>query len=358
MMPARGVQVSLNFMPSFYHRHLGITYGEAYYFDPRYRAEVDGAENRFLHEILGRFGVGSRDPQPSATLFIQPIDMVKLTQGAQLRCPADATLETWGHPWSELTPGQIEGIDAQAAARHPVIDALIRQYHELHDFYGERADVFGIKAGAMTIHAPYTTAHQLCGESLFYLLMDDPDGAQRVFAKVWDIYRAIFARLVRELGAAPPRRLHLGDCSASLLSAEVYGSAVLPVNRALASEFPDSGYHSCGASSHLLQAFSGIPRLTTIELGAGTDMTAAVAALPGVVMRPLIDPVLMRDGPPARVEQTVTDLLTATATAPGTTLCAWSFDRDTPVRNVEAMYQTVEAWNAASATVAAARVGR
>jgi hypothetical protein len=30
--------------------------------------------------------------------------------------------------------------------------------------------------------------------------------------------------------------------------------------------------------------------------------------------------------------------------APATTLCAWSFDRDTPVANAEALYRTVESW--------------
>lgn len=120
--------VGLNFMPAFYRKHLALNYGEDYYFDPRYRAQVG------------------------------------------------------------------------------------------------RADLFGIKSGLMNIHEPFTTAHQLCGESLFLLLVDEPDSARMLFSKVWDIYRAIFERLVRELGAAPPRRLQLGDCSASMLSADLYRS--------------------------------------------------------------------------------------------------------------------------------------
>ncbi|MCX6992001.1 MAG: hypothetical protein NT011_02540 [Kiritimatiellaeota bacterium] len=336
--------VSLNFMPSFYHKHVGVTYGEAYYFEPRYRADVECAENRFLYEILGRFGVGSPHPAPSSDLFIQPIDLLKLTQGAELHCPPDATLETRGNPWAGLTPGQVERIDAQAAARHPIVDALVRQYREMRALYGERADVFGIKTGMMNIHTPYTTAHQLCGESLFLLLMDDPAAAQRLFAKVWEIYRAIFARLALEISAPPPRRLHLGDCSAGMLSPDVYRATVLPVNRTLAAGFPESSYHSCGVSSHLLEAFAEIPRVTAIELGAGTDLAAAVRILPGVAMRPLIDPVPVRDGTPERVRKIITDMLAATAGAPSTLLCAWSFDRETPVQNVEALYETVDAW--------------
>ncbi|MDA1088481.1 MAG: hypothetical protein O2901_15895 [Verrucomicrobia bacterium] len=52
-------QISLNFMPAFYRKNAGLRYGEAYLFDPAYRAEVQCAEERFLFESLGRHGVGS-----------------------------------------------------------------------------------------------------------------------------------------------------------------------------------------------------------------------------------------------------------------------------------------------------------
>ncbi len=345
-VPSR--MVSLNFMPGFYHKHLGVTYGEAYYFDPRYRAKVECAEARLLFEMLGRFGVGSPTPEPSASLFIQPIDLVKITQGAELHCPPHATLETRGHPWAGLTPDRIEAIRPDDAARHPIVDTLLRQYRELHALYGDRADVFGIAAGIMNVHTPFTTAHQLCGEELFPRLLDDPDGARRIFAKVWQIYRAIFDRLTREMGVGAPRRLQLGDCSACMLSAETYRSVVLPGNRALAADFRDSGYHSCGASSHLLAAFAELPRVTAIELGPGTDLAAAVRVLPGVAMRPLIDPVLMRNGSRSEVAEGVACTLSATAAAPETTLCAWSFDPETPVCNVETLYTTVAEWSGAA----------
>lgn len=348
------VRVSLNFMPAFYHRHLGLTYGEPYYFDPRYRAEVECAEGRLLYELLGRFGVGAAQPVPSASLFIQPIDLLKLTQGAALHCPPDATLESRGHPWADLSVEEVVRINAAAAARHPMVDGIVRQYRDMLGLYGERADVFGLKAGVMNIHAPYTAAHQLCGEALFLLLLDDPAAAQRIFAKVWEIYQAIFERLRRELGAPPSRHLNLGDCSASLLAPEVYRAAVLPINRTLAAGFPASSYHSCGASTHLLRAFAEIPHLTAIELGAGTDLRAAAQALPGLELRPLIDPVLMLNATPERVTQTVAEIVDATAAAAGTLLCAWSFDGNTPVRNVEALYTTVGAANAARPAAACA----
>jgi hypothetical protein len=335
------IAVSLNFAPSFYCKHLGVSYGEEFYFDPRYRAEVECRESQFLYEILGRYGVGDPHPLPSTGLFIQPIDLLKLTQGATLYCPSDATLESRGHPWAGLNAGQISRIDPRSAANHVFVDTLLEQYRTMLGMYGDKADLFGIKTGLMNLHAPFTTAHQLYGEDLFLMLLDDPDAARVVFRKIRDLYHAIFSRLALEMGAAIPTRLLLGDCSASLLSPGLYRDTVLPVNQELAKDFDSCGYHSCGPSTHLLTDFAHIPGLTSIELGAGTDLELAVRYLPRIAMRPLVDPVMMLDAASDTVREEVTALIEACAPAGSTTLCAWSFDRDTPVRNVEALYQTV-----------------
>jgi uroporphyrinogen-III decarboxylase len=206
--------------------------------------------------------------------------------------------------------------------------------------YGDRADIFGLKAGSMSIHTPYTTGHQLCGESLFMLMIEDPDGARIVLEKVWAVIQAVFGRLSEELGARPTN-LHLGDCSASMLSPAVYRDVVLPMNQKIASGFGAVGYHSCGSSSHLLKGFAALPSLGNIQLGPGTDLREAVRLMPGVTMQPLIDPLLMRNGTQSQVREGIAEVLEATAHAPQTMLCAWSFDRETPIENVAAMYEVV-----------------
>lgn len=344
-MAGHPIDISLNFMPAFFHKHLGVTYGEAFYFDPRYRAEVECAEGRFLHGILGRFGVGSPVPSPSPGLFIQPIDLLKATQGSPVHCPVDAALETRGHAWAGYTIAEIARLNPRDAAHHPFIDAILDQYRALQKLYGDRADLFGIKTGTMAIHTPFTTAHQLYGEALFYLLIDDPQGARAIFDKIWAMYQAIFARLCEALHAQRPARIGMGDCSAGLIAMEQYREAVLPANRAVSSDFAQVSYHSCGPSSHLLDAFAAIPKVTAIELGPGTDLARAVRCLPGVAMRPLVDPLVMRNGSPGAVGVLTSALATACAPAPATTLCAWSFDPETPLENVETLYSTIKQYN-------------
>jgi len=336
------VKISLNLMPAFFHKHIGTSYGGKFYFDPGYRAEVDRAEQRFLFDILGQFGIGSKEPEPSSNLFIQPIDLIKATQGADIHCPADATFETHGHPWAGKSAAEISQISASDAAEHPFVDKLLKQYGEMRLMYGESADIFGIKSGLMGIHSPYTTAHQLIGEELFYLMIDDPEAVRKIFVKIWEIYNAVFSRLASQLKIAFPTRIHLGDCSACMLSKENYSEIVLPVNRKIAEDFQSMSYHSCGASTHLLSAFSELPLLSSIELGPGTYFARAVKLMPVTAMSPLIDPVIIRNGSPEDVESLVKSVTSETFNAPAVTLCAWSLDKETPVANLQKLYLTLE----------------
>lgn len=235
-MTVKRVDISLNFMPAFFHKHIGTRYGEAYYFDPSYRAEVERSEGEFLYEVLGRYGVGSPHTEPSTSIFIQDIDVVLRTQGAAWRFPEDACVESWHSPWKNLTVEEIARIDPGEAAHHEVIDAIIAEYREMERMYGDRADILGTKAGTMSVHTPYTTALQLLGEELLIIMLTDPEATRIIFDKVWEIQQAIFGRIAGVTGATFSG-VHLGDCSAAILAGRTYREVVLPVNRRLASQF-------------------------------------------------------------------------------------------------------------------------
>ena len=333
--------ISLDLMPAFYHKHTGITYGEAFYFDPAYRARVQATESLLQYELWGRHGVGSPHPEPSPSLSIQSVDLISRTQGAQWRFPEDATLETWGEPWADLSIDEISRIDPRDAAHHPVIDAVLDQYGELRRLYAHRADILGIKSGLLVIHSPYTTAHQLRGQKLFIEMVLEPGDARVIFDKVWQIQSAVGERLARAL-EVELTSLHIGDCSAALLSETVYREVVLPVNQEIAAQFETVTYHSCGGSTHLLEDFATLPGLEGIQLGPGTDLAASARLMPGMHMQPLIDPLPLRQGNPDTVREMIRGALRDIRTAPRVTLCVWSLDRETPPENVAAVYEAVE----------------
>jgi len=341
------IDVSLDFMPAFYHRQLGLKWGEAYYFDPEFRAKVDATRDRYLYEILGRYGVGSPNPRPATSLFIQPIDLFMRTQGAEWRFPEDGTVESWGKPWQGLSLADIEALTPDEAAMHPVVDAIIAQYHELRKLYGDQADVLGLRSGRLNMHSPYTTAHQLMGEELFLLMSDNPQAARKIFAKVWDIYQAVFERIARAIDAPRFNHVILGDCAASMVSPALYRECILPVNMTVADAFPGCTYHSCGISTHLLGEFARLPRMKAVQLGPGTDLRLAHQRIRRhACLQPLLDPVLVRDGTQGEVSSLVAAVVEVLQERGDGLLCAWSFDAATPVGNVAAIYETVAERNA------------
>jgi hypothetical protein len=181
----------------------------------------------------------------------------------------------------------------------------------------------------------------LYGEELLVVMLTDPEATRIILDKVWRIYQAIFRRISGVTGARLAG-IHLGDCSAAILAERTYRDVVLPVNRRLASEFERVSYHSCGPSSHLVSAFASLPNLGYIELGPGTDLRASACLMPNVHIAPLVDPIVVREGDPDAVHDEVEKILMDTRTSPRVTLCAWSFDRDTPIENVARIYSTVQ----------------
>lgn len=334
------VTVSLDLMPAFYYKNLGLKFGEAYYFDPGYREKVEQAKGKFLRGELGAYGVGDPTGASAHTLFIQPVDLIMRTQGAEWRFPDDATVESAGQPWARLSPEEIAKIDPRSAAFHPVVDACIDQYRDLRRLYGDEADIFFARSGIMNVHTPYTTAHQLCGEELFVLMTLEPDQARMILDKIWEIYEVLYARIAEAVGVKFTK-IHMGDCAAAMLSPDLYRDVVLPSNRAAAAKFEKAGYHSCGPSSHLVKLFREVTEFENIQLGPGTDLPEAVRLFPRSCIEPLIDPVQVRNGTPESLSHEVSKVLGDLRQVEKVTLCAWAFDRETRMDNVRAIYETV-----------------
>lgn len=332
------IEVSLNLMPAFYTKHIGIKYGRDFYYDPEYRGKVEAGEYGLLKDILADYGICNEKFVPSANIFIQAVDLILRTQGADWRFPEDATVESVGTPWADMNIEEISRIDPRDASNHQVINDIIEQYRQLQKLYGDRADIFWAKSGVMNIHTPYTTAHQLCGENLFILMLCEPHSVTIIFEKIWDIYKAIFDR-IREVTGACFSKVQMGDCSASMLSLELYQNVVAPFNAKIARQFTTVGYHSCGPSTHLLNGFRQLPVLSSIELGPGTDLVSAAQLMPATIICPLVDPLVMRDGSAESVEEMVAGIVRDTQNACNRLLCAWSFDSETPFENIKALYR-------------------
>ena len=88
------------------------------------------------------------------------------------------------------------------------------------------------------------------------------------------------------------------NCSVEMVSQRVYEDFLLPYDIQLAQAFAPFGVHHCGATmEHVVKGYAKLPNLTFAEVGAGSDIAAVRAALPGMFLNLRYSPVQLRTVP-------------------------------------------------------------
>ncbi|MHC4885694.1 MAG: hypothetical protein ACYTGH_11490, partial [Planctomycetota bacterium] len=106
-----GVQIGLDFHPSYHAQNFGVDYGERYHQDPLYRIEQNHRCAQALHERYGEYGLGN--PSPAVTsigMEIQPLDFLNGAWGSVMHYSAEE------HVWTTDKPlSHIDSMDALTA---------------------------------------------------------------------------------------------------------------------------------------------------------------------------------------------------------------------------------------------------
>ena len=80
--------VELVFNPNWWYQTTGVSFDEAFYFDPQVRIENDVLMRRVLYERFGMMGMGEADPQPRPIIGSQHVAgryVIPALLGAEIR---------------------------------------------------------------------------------------------------------------------------------------------------------------------------------------------------------------------------------------------------------------------------------
>jgi hypothetical protein len=115
--------VQFNFMPSWWHRHYGIDFGERLFVDVEHRAKTHGEMNRLAFDRFGELGIGEQNSQPVHGLDDLGNSTIAAVMGADVEFYKDNY--PMAHPLSE---DRIENltVPADITSVYP-IDEIIRQ---------------------------------------------------------------------------------------------------------------------------------------------------------------------------------------------------------------------------------------
>lgn len=262
-------------------RHLEVTFDREYYFSPAKREAVDRACERLVESEFGDIGgcftesnLGRKEfivPDQVLVGGIQPNMILGMLVGAAF-VPADdmdADIENHvlaGRPASSL-PAPESLLEHAMIAEFDAQIALIRHEGRLRPI----PPFFWDTSGRAAVHGTMTTALKLFGEELFLDMVIRPEAAAAVLDWVAECYIGL-VRHFADRADSRVMQLHVGECSACMISADQFTRFVLPGLHRLAEEIAPIRLHSCGKSTHLLEAFRRVPRLCSLDLGGETAL--------------------------------------------------------------------------------------
>lgn len=285
---------------------LGVVFDRQYYFDPRHRHAIDLRCNAYLRENLADLNLLFSESNLGRLSFyhprqvlvggIQPNMILGMLVGAEFLPQAQMDADISPRPLAGCSAEDLPRCEALLA--HAVVQQFEDQFRSIqNDSLGQLEPVppfFWDASGRAAIHGPLTTAQKLVGESIFAELMTAPEHARSILNWVTEATIG----LVRHFAGLAQREItevHVGECSACMIGAELFSQFVRPAITAIGRALGPVRLHSCGTSDHLLGCFREIEGLHSLDTGGGTSVAGVREVLGDDVrleIAPLVDDLL------------------------------------------------------------------
>jgi hypothetical protein len=283
------IQVSVS--KGWLHKEGDFVFPSKYYFDPLYRWDQDRAADLFIKKQFPDLPVYNMESNlvqaeyfaPDQILIggIQPNMLLAMAVGAKLSCFSDKDPDIDCKPFedrnsSRALPDPASLLDSE----------IIRLFDsQVAKIKNDRPDLkpippfFWDSSGRATIHGLITTAQKLFGEKVFVMMMTDHEGFSEILAWITEVYITLLKHY-SSLADIDISSIHIGECSGAMMSGEQFLKNIVPFIDRFGEAFKSVRLHSCGFSDHLLEAFSRVKYLSTIDTGSGTSI-AKIRALMG-----------------------------------------------------------------------------
>jgi len=268
------------------HRALGVAFDYDYYFDSDRRHAIDRQCNEYaarafpgLRLFYSESNLGRQrywDPGQVQIGGIQPNMILGMLLGAQF-LPADDRD-------ADITPACLADREpAELPAPESLLGHdLVRQFDEqIVRIQGSREPslrpippFFWDASGRAAIHGVLTSAQKLCGESVFLDMMTQPSRCRQIMAWIAEAY-IVLCRHLAQVANRPMTDVHVGECSCCMVGPALVEEFVVPLTSEMGRKLGPVRLHSCGPSTHLLEAFCRIENLGSLDLGGTTSLSKA-----------------------------------------------------------------------------------
>lgn len=347
IVPKSFLPVEIVFHPSWWNKHYGLTFDEAFFFDPVKRVESERLMRAALHQRFGDVGLGEADAAPRPV-----IGPVHLAAGFLPSAVLGCSIRFYDNASPEVTPANLTDEQVMALAvpdleTHPMFGNLIRLMDALEAQYGRlEGDVNweGVQNVALNLRGPQLFVDYYDNPVLARRLLDV--SSQTITAMADYVRRRTGSNSVavnRIVGAVDSRISLHSNCTVAMISARTYRQYLLAYDRRMAKDLWPYGIHHCGADMHKVRdEYAQVEGAELFDVGWGSDVAACRAALPEAIFSLRLSPVRVSTLTPAEVAADVEGLLSAAGPLERAALCCINLDDQTPDENVHAIFQVAE----------------
>ena len=335
------------------HSEGGFVFDEKYFFDPEYRWQQDLQIAQWCEEKYSPYPIYNAEaqlvqlehqPLPYRQVGgLQPNLILGAALGADLILPGNLDPDITQHPLQGIK--DISTLKNICWEAQKPVNIFLEQLDSLKHKYKETAvDIFPPyfwdRSGRATIHGPLTTALKLMGEDFFILPFTDSEFASEFVMWIARAYNQLI-QLFAEKAELSVTGIHIGECSGSLFSAELWESLAVPAMNELAEKNGSVRIHSCGKSDHLLEQMTQVHNVDVINIGSDTSIDRCRKLVGEQVKIEVIPDVqLLNDGSTENIEAWVKKCLDENNGGP--LKIQFHLDSGIPFENIVAIFQALQ----------------
>lgn len=310
------IKVQASVSKSWLHTNGGFSFPHEYYFDPVHRMEQDRRINEFVTERFGDLPIYNMEDNLVQAEYVAENQIVvgAIQPNMILAAILGAEFVAVDGMDADVNSAPLKGINDVSVLppigsllEKDLIKQLDKQVLEMQKDYPECRIIppfFWDNSGRATIHGIFTTSLKLIGEDIMLLMVMSPEFVHAVHKWIVDAYSVIIKHY-SDMCALPITSVHVGECSGTMLSPEMYREFVVPYASMLGEKLSKLRLHSCGNSNHLIEVMREISNFYIIDTGSGTSVKK-IRDLMGLdfeinLFPPM--PLLLKDSPLEKIEE-------------------------------------------------------
>jgi len=277
------ISIDVSVSKGWMEKALNVRFDRDYYFNPMLRYEIDKKCHEYAERELGYLRAFYTESNLGQKEFFK--DTYVLVGGIQPNLIQGMLLGADFLPRdnmdADISQACRAGRDVSdlPAPESVIEDDLIRLFDsQICDIRNNKENdltpippFFWDSSGRGAVHGPLTTAQKFLGQDVFLDLLENPARVMPLMNWICDTNILLVNHFAEKAGINITG-IHVGECSACMISPELFEKYVVPFLSRMGNEVGPVRFHSCGQSNHIIEACSKIQNLYSLDLGGETSL--------------------------------------------------------------------------------------